>query len=194
MKAVKGSKEAKVIVATEAEKTSAAELLDAGTLLGEIAADYFGMVRDAALQGCSFEGMESAQPGLKALGAYRSAKSVIVNAKKQKKSLVNGDGSPKSKRALSEEIAPSGLKGKRAGKGRGGKGAAKTAPNKIDVIQAAFAILKAEPSMRRAYRSEIMETARMLANDDANKKPVVRVSAQRTALKGAADRQQAKAA
>lgn len=183
---MKKAKQAVLVVATAAEVEKAMELLDTGILLGELQTDYFGMVRDAVTSGCTFEGLESAQPGLQEIGAYRSAKSVIRNAKKQNKKLVNRDGTAKTKSALSAELKPTNAKGKRAGKKRANS---KVTPSKIDTLQSAFAILKAEPSMRRAYRTEIMETARMLANDDAVKGERPRAAIQLEALKAAADKQ-----
>lgn len=154
----------------------AAQLVMNAALISELVSDYFSLVREAFLAGCKFEELEGAEPSLKQVQAYRSAKSAIVNAKKEGISLMNADGTPAGRTALEKAV-----KVKRdaaSGEGDNVTTSNKNANGKYaysdkhGVIVAAFAFLKAEPTLRKAYRMEIPEMARMLANDEASKPDV----------------------
>lgn len=180
-KAVKDVAEARITVSDKA-KEFAAQLVMNAALISELVSDYFSLVREAFLAGCTFEELESAEPSLKQIQAYRSAKSAIVNAKEEGISLMTADGTPAGRTALEKAV-----KAKRdADKTASGADAnvvtvsAKNANAKYNygdkhaVIVAAFAFLKTEPTLRKAYRVEIPEMARMLANDEASKPDVRR--------------------
>jgi hypothetical protein len=145
-------------------------------LVDELRQDIFAAVRTAMLDGCTFEAMEAAQPELKQRQAYRSAKSALVNGKKEGISLVNGDGSFKGRTALEKEVSAKRDSDAGSDKSTGSKKDANKAKyaytDKHGVLIAAFAFLKAEPTLRKAYRVEVMEAARALANDEASVAPV----------------------
>jgi hypothetical protein len=153
-KKLKAKKAAAIVVATTKEKLAAAQLMEAAELIEGLQSDFFGMVRTAITDGCTFAGMEEACPELKAIGAYRSAKSVISAAKKQGVALVDGEGQPRGKSAINAELKPTNAKGK----GRAKKGKAKSIKaDKVSQVTAALAILKADPSMRKAFAAELRD-------------------------------------
>lgn len=170
------AKEAALTVSTKARKF-AAELVMNAALMQELAGDYFSLVRQAFTEGCTFEELESAEPSLKQVQAYRSAKSALRQAKEQGVSLVNPDGSMKGRTALEKEVkakkaADAGEDAVTVTPGKKGANSAKYSYGDVhSMIQAAFGVLKTEPTMRKAYRDVIMETARALANDEATVEP-----------------------
>lgn len=136
------------------------------------------------------------------LGAYRAAKTRINSMLKSGISLLDGDGAPVSTKAAKELAKAKATP--RGEKGEDGDSATPSNPNAnavysygdaVSMVKAAFAKLMNEPTMRKAFRDEIMLAARTLANDEAKSgKPVpgtVRVSAQRAKLAEAAAKQAA---
>jgi hypothetical protein len=100
---MKAKPESEVATNTAKEKAAAAELLGYGLLAVEIAGDFFTTCVAHVTTGCTFEGMENAEPDLLKVTAYRSAKSTIRKALKAKVKLLDGEGKPKAKGVLAKE-------------------------------------------------------------------------------------------
>jgi hypothetical protein len=102
---------AAAIKPTAKEKATAGELLQAGLMLGELAADYVTLVYTAVyVNGCTYEGMETAEADLPKVQAYRSAKSAFKAAKAEGVALVTAEGAVKGRTALETEVQAKRLK------------------------------------------------------------------------------------
>jgi len=154
--------------------------------------DFFGLTVEAITKGCTFEGLEAAEPELKKITAYRSAKSAIRKATKNGVKLLDAEtGLAKSKGTLAKESSGKGVK-EDAPETVGGAG---QPADKVSAVAAALAILKAEPAMRKAFALELRDLAR--TDEVKAAEPTTRMGAhasQRTEILGAAVAQEQKAA
>jgi hypothetical protein len=178
----------------------AGELMQSALLLEELRGDYFGDVRSAIVGGATFEELEQCEPDLKKIQAYRSAKSAIKQAKENGISLFNADGSPKGRTALEKDVKAAKKAAAGDGDGEGETASSAGANAKYvfgdvhSLLVKALAIFATEPTMRKAYSTDIMGIARALANDEAKsmtpKARTMRVSPQRGKLAEAAAKAQ----
>lgn len=159
MKTTKEEKAANSAVATQSKKESAAakELIETGTLVQVLGADFFGLVVGFITAGCTFEGMESAEEGLKDVVAYRSAKSTIRKAIKAGVKLLDDVGAPKSKGTLAKESkqTPIGEEGETVSTPQGIEPAFKLAEPR-DVVKLALAMLNEVSDQGKAFREEFV--------------------------------------
>jgi hypothetical protein len=153
-KALKASELAQSATAkfVEKERVAAQELIALSKDVAE-AADYLETARMGfwatavlafAVQGCTKDGMEAAEPSLKDVTAWRSACSTVKAAREHKVKLLDDDGLPRSKGDIQKDV--------KAAKEKAAKKAGQT-PDPVDVPEESGA------GVRKATDAEIVNLA-----------------------------------
>jgi hypothetical protein len=153
-KALKASELAQSATAkfVEKERVAAQELIALSKDVTE-AQDYLETARMGfwataviafAVQGCTKDGMEAAEPSLKDVTAWRSACSTVKAAREHKVKLLDDDGLPRSKGDIQKDV--------KAAKEKAAKKAGQT-PDPVDVPEESGA------GVRKATDAEIINLA-----------------------------------
>jgi hypothetical protein len=153
---MKTKPENEVATNTAKEKAAAAELLMYGLLAVEIGSDFFTTCVAHVTSGCTFEGMENAEPELKNVIAYRSAKSTIRKALKSKVKLTDGEGKPKAKGVLAKESKSEAVKDDKTGTAPNGTEPQYKLSEPRDVVKLALLMMNEASDQGKALREEFV--------------------------------------
>lgn len=180
---------------TEAEKAWADSVYTAAVALDKQGAGFWALLCRVITAGATFDSMEAAVPKLKAIKAYKSAKSVISKARKNRVPLMK-DGKPRTRAEVisaSNEIAKN-----KADKGPVAPESTK-APNgdlramtPAEIVAAAVGYLVASAKLREQFGEDLKAIAELWLADRAAGSVEAAQSAQDAKARKAHEKAQAK--
>lgn len=163
---------------TVKEREAAKKLLDMGRHVAEVSGGFFTFAVNAIIEGCTFEGLEAAEPALKEVIAYRTAKSTIRKALKHGVKLMDGHGKAKNKHDLAKESRQP-VAEETGGETTSTPSAGMTI-HYSDVhamLKDCFKLLSGDAKLRAGYVVEVRTLAKQLANEEATARSAAEIAA-----------------